>query len=336
MPGPADTSSLLAPSGTISSDNSPVSSSEPTFFPSQSYLPIQSLPPVQSSSSGPQILTSSIGAAYPSGASPSAGASPSDGPAVKTCPDPAQQSTGVYWLHAQDHNGKGAGYAPFAAAPNKYPVFRNVMDYSVINDGTGDQTARMQKAIDDDGNGGTRKGTGVTRNPAEVFLPGGTYQFGSTLTLTVGTIIVGDPSNPPIIKAAPNFQGEFLIMGYDKMNGNPETSFMTLIKNVILDTTAVSTRQSITALQWGVAQGAGLTNIQVRMPTGSSRHTGINIVAGSTIAVTDVVSITCFPFIIQQRVLTDSDYRWWCDRHNQLKPASQFQECPLRLLWHCV
>jgi hypothetical protein len=279
-------------------------------------------------------LSSSIGAVYPSSAGPSTAASPSDAPTVKTCPGPAQQSIDAYWLEAQDHNGKGAGYAPFTTSPNKYPVFRNVMDYSVINDGTGDQTARMQKAIDDDGNGGSRKGTGVTRNPAEVFLPGGIYQLGSTLTLTVGTIIVGDPSNPPIIKAAPNFQGEFLVMGYDKMNGNPETSFMTLVKNIILDTTAVPMKYSITALQWGVAQGAGLTNIQVRMPTGPSRHTGINLVAGSTIAVTDVVSVE--GLLNSKRVLTIPDYRWWCDWHNQLKSASQLQECPLRLLWHCL
>ncbi|KAJ5152681.1 Pectin lyase fold/virulence factor [Penicillium canariense] len=165
------------------------------------------------------------------------------------------------------------------------------MDYNVVNDGSGDQTPKLQKAIDDDGNGGTRKGSGVTRHPAEVFLPGGIYQLGSTLTLTVGTIIVGDPRNPPIIRASPYFQGEFLIMGYDKNNGNPETSFMMLMKNVILDTATVPTTQSITALQWGVAQGAGLTNIQIRMPTGSSLHTGINIVAGSTIAVTDVTII---------------------------------------------
>lgn len=230
--------------------------------------------------------------AHPSSVGPPTPTSPSDAPTLKTCPGPTQKTSDVYWLQAQNHNGAGAGYAPFTNDPNLYPVFRNVMDYFVVNDGTGDQTARLQHAIDDDGNGGSRKGRGVTRNPAQVFLPGGTYQLGSTLTLTVGTIIVGDPSNPPIIKAAPNFQGEFLIMGYDKMNGNPETSFMMLIKNVILDTTAVSPSQSITALQWGVAQGAGLTNIQVRMPTGSSQHTGINIVAGSTIAVTDVVSKT--------------------------------------------
>lgn len=164
------------------------------------------------------------------------------------------------------------------------------MDYGAVNDGSGDQTAKLQKAIDDDGNGGTRKGKGTTRYPAEVYLPGGTYTLGSTLTMTVGTIIVGDPQNPPVIKAAPNFQGQFLVMGYDKNNGNPETSFMMLIKNVILDTTAVAPNTKITALQWGVAQGSGLTNIQIHMPTNSKGHTGIDIAAGSTIAVTDVVS----------------------------------------------
>jgi len=164
------------------------------------------------------------------------------------------------------------------------------MDYTVVNDGSGDQTPKLQLAIDDDNNGGTRKGKGVTRYPAEVYLPGGIYQLKSTLKLTVGTIIVGNPSNPPIIKAAPDFEGQYLIMGYDEHAGHPETSFMTLMKNVVLDTTAVPPQKSITALQWGVAQGSGLTNVRIHMPVGAAGHTGIDIVAGSTIAVTDVVS----------------------------------------------
>ncbi|KAJ5931044.1 Pectin lyase fold/virulence factor [Penicillium verhagenii] len=200
----------------------------------------------------------------------------------------SRKAADIYWLDAQDHNQAAAGYAPYAGGTQVYPVYRNVMDYGVVNDGSGDQTAKLQKAIDDDGNGGTRKGKGVTRYPAEVFLPGGTYTLGSTLTLTVGTIIVGDPQNPPVIRASPNFQGQFLVMGYDKNNGNPETSFMMLVKNVILDTTAVAPNTRITALQWGVAQGSGLTNVQVHMPTNSKGHTGIDIAAGSTIAVTDV------------------------------------------------
>lgn len=189
-----------------------------------------------------------------------------------------------------DQNQQGAGFAPYVNGTNKYAVFRNVMDYSVVNDGSGDQTAKLQNAIDDDNNGGTRKGKGVTRYPAEVYLPGGIYTLKSTLKLTIGTIIVGDPSNPPIIRAAPDFQGQYLVLGYDEKAGQPETSFMTLVKNVILDTTGVAPEKSITALQWGVAQGSGLTNVQIRMPIGATGHTGIDVLAGSTIAVTDVVS----------------------------------------------
>ncbi|KAJ6138710.1 hypothetical protein N7471_005196 [Penicillium samsonianum] len=208
-------------------------------------------------------------------------------PATKTCAAPTSKSPETYWLDEQDHNQQGAGFAPYAKT-SLYPVYRNVMDYSVVNDGSGNQTPKLQKAIDDDGVGGSRKGQGVTRYPAQVYLPGGVYQLESTLNLTVGTIIVGNPLNPPIIKAAPGFRGDHLIMGYDLHNGHPETSFATLIKNVIVDTTALSPDRHFTALQWGVAQGSGLTNVKIRMPKVSKGHTGIDINAGSTIAVTDV------------------------------------------------
>lgn len=204
------------------------------------------------------------------------------------------------------------------------------MDYSVVNDGSGDQTSKLQKAIDDDGNGGTRKGQGVTRYPAEVFLPGGTYTIASTLTMTVGTIIVGDPANKPVIKASPNFKGQFMVMGYDPNAGQPETSFMMLLKNVILDTTAVDPNQRITALQWGVAQGAGLTNIDIRMPTHCKGHTGIDIKAGSTIAVTDVVGLLV-PFLSAS--LTVLEYPRWRDWYHQLEPTGQLEEHELPGLW---
>ncbi|KAJ5101342.1 Pectin lyase fold/virulence factor [Penicillium alfredii] len=212
-------------------------------------------------------------------------------PATKTCAGPAKKSPDTYWLDAQDHNREGAGLAPYVNGTHSYPVYRNVMDYSVVNDGSGDQSPKLQKAIDDDNNGGSRKGKGITRYPAEVYLPGGTYQLGTTLNLTVGTIIVGDPRHPPILKASSDFRGQYLVMGFDEQTGQPETSFMTLMKNVVLDTTAVKPDRKITAMQWGVAQGSGLTNIQIRMPKVSKGHTGIDVVAGSTIAVTDVYII---------------------------------------------
>ncbi|GAB1199431.1 hypothetical protein APSETT444_008780 [Aspergillus pseudonomiae] len=204
-----------------------------------------------------------------------------------TCTGPIKSSPTSYWLADQNHSGNSGGYAPYVNNTN-YPVWRNVRDYGASNDGSGNQTSKLQNAINDNGSGGSRKSSGVTRYPAEVFLPGGTYQLGSTLELRVGTIITGDPLNPPVLKAAPNFKGDTLVMGYDSGNGNPETSFMTLMRNVVLDTTALSADTKITALQWGVAQGSGLTNVQIEMPTSSTGHTGIYIQAGSTIAVTDV------------------------------------------------
>ncbi|CAG8942997.1 unnamed protein product [Penicillium salamii] len=211
----------------------------------------------------------------------------SHSPATKTCAKPASRSDGPYWLDQQDHNQHGAGFAPYAKT-GEYPVYRNAMDYSVVNDGTGDQTTRLQQAIDDDGAGGSRKGQGVARYPAQVYLPGGVYQLGSTLDLTVGTIILGDPLNPPVIKAAKGFNGDYLVMGFDSHAGQPETSFAIVMKNIILDTTALDPSRKIGALQWGVAQGSGLTNLKISMPTDSVGHVGIDIKAGSTIAVTDV------------------------------------------------
>lgn len=171
---------------------------------------------------------------------------------------------------------------------SNYPVWRNVKDYSALADGSGDQTSSLQNAINNDGSNGSRQSQGVTRYAAEVFLPGGTYQLKITLNLRVGTVITGDPLNPPVLKASSDLNGDTLINGFDNKNGQPETSFMTLVRNVVIDTTALSADTKITALQWGVAQGSGLTNVKINMPTSSTRHTGIGVSGGSTIAVTDV------------------------------------------------
>jgi hypothetical protein len=127
--------------------------------------------------------------------------------------------------------------------------------------------------------------------PAEVFLPGGVYTLGSTLDLRLGTIIVGDPLNRPVIKASSDFVGSTLINGQDPAAGHPETTFMIALKDVILDTTDLDASATFTALQWGIAQGCALTNVEVNMPQGSLGHIGIHINGGSTIAVTDVVCL---------------------------------------------
>lgn len=169
-------------------------------------------------------------------------------------------------------------------------MFRNVLDFKVANDGTGDQSGNLQDAINSDGNGGSRYKNGLTTKPAEVYLPGGTYQISKVWDLRVGTIIVGDPNDPPVIKASADFVGDAVVNGFDFGVGAPETSFMTLIKNIVIDTTAIDKDKAVMALNWGVAQGAGMSNIKIVMPENSKGHTGIVLKGGSTIAVTDVVS----------------------------------------------
>jgi len=112
-------------------------------------------------------------------------------------------------------NTSPRGYAPFLANYYDYPTWRNVLDYGARNDGSGDQTAAIQRALDDDGQNGSREHRGVTSRPAHVFLPGGTYTLGSKLKLRIGTIIMGDPQNPPILRASASFQGDTMIQGSD-------------------------------------------------------------------------------------------------------------------------
>lgn len=206
------------------------------------------------------------------------------------CTGPTASKPSKYWLDEQDHTGDARGIAPFSGNTDTYPVFRNVLDFKVANDGTGDQTGGLQDAMNSDGNGGSRYKNGLTSKPAEVYLPGGTYQISKTWDFRVGTIIVGDPNDPPVIKASPDFDGDSVVNGNDFGTGAPETSFMTLLKNVVIDTTAVDKSKALTALNWGVAQGAGMANVKIIMPEDSTGHTGIVLKGGSTIAVTDVVS----------------------------------------------
>ena len=122
-----------------------------------------------------------------------------------------------------DHTGNARGYAPFLTNYYTFPTYRNVLKYGAKNDGTGDSTGAIQNALNDDGRGGNRYNSGVvTAMPAHVFIPGGTYILKSKLDLRLGTIIMGDPQNPPILKAAAGFSGDILIQGYDCKFHPPE------------------------------------------------------------------------------------------------------------------
>ncbi|KAL8770174.1 MAG: hypothetical protein Q9209_004016, partial [Squamulea sp. 1 TL-2023] len=208
-------------------------------------------------------------------------------------PGPELDAATRYWLDQQDHTGPARGYAPFLRSDFTYPVYRNVKKYGAVGDGSTDETAAIQKAINDDPNSQThnRYNNEVSTRPALVFIPGGTYKITNQLDMRLNTILVGDPNDRPVIQASSQFQAESLIHGDDyatPRGAAGTTNFFVAIKNIVIDTTKIDKDRAVVALNWGVAQACHLTNIKIQMPSNSKGHVGIDINQGSTIAVTDI------------------------------------------------
>ena len=189
-----------------------------------------------------------------------------------------------------DHTGNARGYAPFIPGDYTYPVYRNVRisPYNAAGDGRKDDSDALQNALNNDGKGGNRYNSGVTTKPAQIFVPGGVYMLSKPLDMRLNTILVGDPNNRPTFKATSNFNGDALIHGRDYAAGDPTTNFFVALKNIVIDTTNIDKSRAVTALEWGVSQACHLTNVDVVMPNGSTGHVGLDMKAGSAIAVTDV------------------------------------------------
>jgi glucan 1,3-beta-glucosidase len=115
---------------------------------------------------------------------------------------------------------------------------------------------------------------GTTGQPAVVYLPSGTYLLTGSLQLYVGTLLVGDPVNPPVLKAVAGFPNDHVIYAKDPNQGGT-VNFYIGIKNIIIDTTAVSPSQSIALLDWTVSQATQLANVVFNMPDYSTGHVGV-------------------------------------------------------------
>ncbi|KAI4868767.1 glycoside hydrolase family 55 protein [Hypoxylon rubiginosum] len=188
-----------------------------------------------------------------------------------------------FWYANMDHTGQYRGYAPDLGNDYSYPVFM------AVNPGDG---AGIQTAINDAGNGNSRNGQWLASQPRVVYIPPGTYEVSETIRMNTDTILMGDATNPPTIKAAAGFSGDLtLISGQDPTTEEKgELSFAVGLKNLILDTTSISGGTAFTALWWGVAQAAQLQNIKITMASSSNGvgHTGIRLGRGSTLGLADV------------------------------------------------
>ncbi|KXJ95237.1 glucan endo-1,3-beta-glucosidase BGN13.1 precursor [Microdochium bolleyi] len=193
-----------------------------------------------------------------------------------------RQSTS-FWYANMDHTGNARGYAPDLDGDFNYAVYKAVAP----GDGAG-----IQRAINEGTNGATRHGQWLASQPRVVYIPPGTYSISKTIYMNTDTILMGDATNPPVLKAAAGFSGTQLVNGQDPTTGiSGELSFAVGLKNLILDTTSIGGGQEFTALYWGVAQVAQLQNIKILMPSSSGSnagHTGIRLGRGSTLALADV------------------------------------------------
>ncbi|KAK4141518.1 glycoside hydrolase [Dichotomopilus funicola] len=209
---------------------------------------------------------------------------------VSATPMPASSSAiearadSTFWYANIDHTSdKVRGYAPDLDSDYEYAVYKAVK----AGDGPG-----IQAAINAGTGTAKRHGQWLASQPRVVYLPPGTYTVDDTIYMNTDTIIMGDATNPPIIKASSSFSTTgTLFSGQDPATGDSgELSFAVSLKNVILDTTAVSGTASFTALWWGVAQAAHLQNVVIKMPSssGGKGHSGIRLGRGSTLLVADV------------------------------------------------
>ncbi|PHH70213.1 hypothetical protein CDD82_7263 [Ophiocordyceps australis] len=187
-----------------------------------------------------------------------------------------------FWYAAMDHSGPGRGYAPDLDNDYSYQV------YQAVDPGHGDG---IQAAIDSD-KGGKRHGRWLASQPRVVYIPPGTYEIQSTIRLKTDTILMGDATDPPILKAASTFSGDqILVSGQDPSTGVlGEESFAVGLKNLVLDTTQMAPEKDFTALWWGVGQGAQLQNVRISMAASRDGrgHSGIRLGRGSTLGVSDV------------------------------------------------
>ncbi|GLA29055.1 hypothetical protein AnigIFM63326_006943 [Aspergillus niger] len=188
----------------------------------------------------------------------------------------SSSNTSGYWYEQIGHNGQSS----FMDSKYKanYTVFRNVVkDFGADNTGKKDAAAAISAAVKaGPSNGPDRSSSsmGTTGQPAVIYLPAGTYLMKSSLQLYVGTVIIGDPTNPPVLKASSDFKDDHIIYGKDPNFGGT-INFYIGIKNIIIDSTGIGTDKSITLLDWTVSQATQLTNVGFNMPTNTAKHVGL-------------------------------------------------------------
>lgn len=145
-----------------------------------------------------------------------------------------ERATTSFWYPNFDHTGDYRGYAPDLDGDYTYPVYKAVS--------AGASASDIQTAINDAGDGSSRHSEWLASQPRVVYIPPGTYNIDTTIYMNTDTILMGDPTDPPVLKAVSGgFSSDAtLFSAQDPGTGESgELSFAVGLKNLILDTTAI-------------------------------------------------------------------------------------------------
>lgn len=207
----------------------------------------------------------------------------------------ATAGKGAFWM--QDIARKGT--VPWGDDP-KYVVFRNVMDYGAVGDGSSDDTKAINKAMGTNSTRCDRGCNGSTIKNAIVYFPPGNYLVSSTLAMPFGTQIIGDANNRPTLVAAPNFVG-LGVLSTDEYTGAPgpgidgkdpeyfvnTANFYRQIRNIRIDIRSIDKGDVITGIHYQVAQATSTQDVEIVAKRGS-KQIGMYAENGSGGSITDI------------------------------------------------
>ncbi|KAL2060447.1 hypothetical protein VTL71DRAFT_9478 [Oculimacula yallundae] len=166
-----------------------------------------------------------------------------------------------FWMENIEHTGR----FPYGGESN-YKVYRNVKDYGAVGDGKTDDTAAINRAMQDGSRCGENCGSSTVKG-AIVYFPPGTYLISSTIESYYNTQMVGDANDLPVLLAAPSFVGLGVVSSdkyVDQAAGGQwyinQSNFLRQMRNFVIDITRANMKD-IAGLHWQVAQATSVQNV---------------------------------------------------------------------------
>jgi len=217
-----------------------------------------------------------------------------------TTPALDRRQSSSYWMETITRQGQAA-----YNSDKSYKIFRNVRDYGAVGDGTTDDSAAINKAIQEGNRCGNGDCDSSTITPAIVYFPAGTYKISNPLIMYYYTQMIGDAHSMPRIQGAAdfNFEGNLALLDADPYIPNAngagwytnQNNFYRQMRNLVIDMTLMPevgpNGQEVNGVHWQVSQACSMQNVvfDMKPATPTSKQRGIMMENGSGMFMSDIV-----------------------------------------------